>query len=69
MELTSLKYARLRLGKPQVVIAQRADMHPSRLSRAENGHRPLSADELQRVAIALGVTLEALQAAPPEVRP
>jgi transcriptional regulator with XRE-family HTH domain len=49
-----LKIAILETGLPQYVIAQRARIHPSELSRIVRGHRKPRPIERQRLAAAIG---------------
>ena len=56
MRLTKIKLARLARDRHQFEIAASAGLAQSRLSWIENGHATPSADELERIARALGVT-------------
>ena len=55
MRLTKIKLARLARNAHQYEIAARAGLTQSRLSWIENGHVEPRADELRRIARALGV--------------
>jgi transcriptional regulator with XRE-family HTH domain len=55
MRLTNLKLARLARNRRQYEVAATAGLHQSRLSWLENGHVVPRADELRRVAQALGI--------------
>jgi transcriptional regulator with XRE-family HTH domain len=61
MRLTTLKRLRLELGKLQLDVARAADIGAPRLSLIENGHVEASADELTRLAAALGADVDALR--------
>lgn len=62
MRLTSLKLCRFEHGVMQNVLARRADIAWGRLSAIENGDAEAQPDELQRIAAALQVPLDALLA-------
>lgn len=59
-----LKLALLALAEPQYLVAQRADMSETRLSRIVNGRVQPSANEQTRLVEILGVSLDELF--PPE---
>jgi transcriptional regulator with XRE-family HTH domain len=63
MQTTQLKLARVARGVLQVDIARRARIDRSRLSQLENGWLEPRDEELQRLAVALGVPVEQLRAA------
>lgn len=65
MQFTRFKELRLKHNVLQVELAQRADIDRCRLSLIENGHLVPRPDELERIARALGVSIELL-AAPSE---
>jgi transcriptional regulator with XRE-family HTH domain len=60
MRITSLKLCRFERGVMQNVLARRADIAWGRLSAIENGDAEAQPDELQRIAAALQVPLDAL---------
>jgi transcriptional regulator with XRE-family HTH domain len=62
MRLTSMKLCRFERGVMQNVLARRADIAWGRLSAIENGFAEARLDELQRIAAALQVPLDALLA-------
>ena len=62
MRITSLKLCRFERGLMQFVLARRADIAWGRLSAIENGDAEAHPDELQRIAAALEVPLDALRA-------
>jgi transcriptional regulator with XRE-family HTH domain len=62
MRFTSLKLCRFERGVMQFVLARRADIAWGRLSAIENGDAQAQPDELQRIAAALDVPLDALVA-------
>ena len=62
MRITSLKLCRFERGVMQFVLARRADIAWGRLSAIENGDAQAQPDELQRIAAALDVPLDALVA-------
>ena len=66
MRLTRIKLYRLQSGLRQIELAQRADIARCRLSELECGWIEPRAEELKRLARALGVSVENLAA---EVRP
>jgi len=62
MRLSSLKLCRFERGVLQTVLARRADIAWGRLSAIENGDAEAQPDELQRIANALQIPLDALLA-------
>jgi transcriptional regulator with XRE-family HTH domain len=60
MRFTTYKKVRLECGLLQVELAQRARIDRSRLSLIENAHLIPSAEEIQRIAKALNVSVETL---------
>ena len=60
MRISSLKQCRFERGILQMVLARRADIAWGRLSAIENGAAEALPDELQRIAAALQVPLDAL---------
>ena len=60
MRLSSLKLCRFERGVMQTVLARRADIAWWRLSAIENGDAEAQPEELQRIAAALQVPLDAL---------
>ncbi len=60
MQLTTVKLRRFERGLLQLEVARRTRITWGRLSAIENGDAVPKPDELQRIAAALGVTLEAL---------
>ena len=67
MRLTSLKLCRFERGVMQNVLARRADIAWGRLSAIENGDAEALPDELQRIAAALQVPIDALSATPAQM--
>ena len=63
MLMTPLKLVRLRGGLAQIQLAQAAGILRSRLSEIESGYVSPSDSELERLAFALGLDLDDLQAA------
>jgi transcriptional regulator with XRE-family HTH domain len=61
MRLTTIKLTRLQRGLLQVELAQRAQISRCRLSEVENGHITARPEELQRLAAALGVSVDVLR--------
>ncbi len=64
MKLTSVKLRRFQRHLLQLQVAKRAAMTCSRLADIENGTAEPQADELQRIARALGVSAQDLLASP-----
>ncbi len=62
MRLSLLKLCRFERGVMQTVLARRADIAWGRLSAIENGDAEAQPEELQRIAAALQVPLDALVA-------
>jgi transcriptional regulator with XRE-family HTH domain len=60
MRLSSLKLCRFERGVMQMVLARRADIAWGRLSAIENGDAEAQPEELQRIATALQIPLDAL---------
>jgi transcriptional regulator with XRE-family HTH domain len=60
MRLSLLKLCRFERGVMQTVLARRADIAWGRLSAIENGDAEAQPEELQRIAAALQVPLDAL---------
>ena len=60
MRLTNFKLTRLKIGRLQIEVATAACIPRPRLSEIENGHAKPRPDELRRLALELGVTVEAL---------
>ena len=58
--LTQIKLRRIERGLLQIELAQRARINRCRLSELECGHLQPGAEELQRLATALGVPITAL---------
>lgn len=59
--MTRLKLCRLAKNLPQHQLARRADLPQHVVSQIENGRRRPEADELRRLAHALGVKPQTLQ--------
>lgn len=64
--LTQLKLRRLEAGIVQIELAHLAGISRCKLSEIENGYLAPSAAELERLASAIGVTVEALTPSPPD---
>jgi transcriptional regulator with XRE-family HTH domain len=47
-------------GLTQEQVAERADLHPNYVSSVERGERNLSLRNIEKIALALGVTMAAL---------
>lgn len=62
MRLTTMKLCRFERGVMQLDLAKRADITYRRLSEIENGEARPQPDELERIAAALDVPLDALLA-------
>jgi transcriptional regulator with XRE-family HTH domain len=62
MKLTPLKRLRFERGLLQIDFANSVGIERSRMSLLENGHVRPRADELRRIAGALGVSIDALLA-------
>jgi transcriptional regulator with XRE-family HTH domain len=60
MKLTSVKLHRFERHLLQMQVAKRAEMTCSRLAEIENGTTEPQADELQRIATALGLSAQDL---------
>jgi len=58
--LTKLKLTRIEHERAQIDVAMQAGINPTRMNRLENGWLQPRADELQRIAGALGVPVGAL---------
>jgi transcriptional regulator with XRE-family HTH domain len=65
MKLTSVKLHRFERHLLQMQVAKRAEMTCSRLAEIENGTTEPQADELQRLAMVLGVTAQDLLGSAP----
>lgn len=57
MDVTPLRTAIFQSGELQIVIAKRASIHETRLSKIARGHVAATADEKERLAGVLGVTV------------
>ena len=64
-----IRERRLRLGYTQERLADVADISKGFLSEVETGNRNISAENLLRVAYALGVSLDYLMKGSPETAP
>lgn len=60
MRLTPFKLHRLRAGLLQIELANRTKIARCRLSEIECGHIKPRPDEVERIALALGVAITAL---------
>jgi len=64
---TNMRRIRLEKKLTQEKVAEAADLHPNYVSSVERGERNISIINIARIAVALGVGMEALVAkAPPE---
>lgn len=63
-----IKHLRELLGWSQRDLAEKSGVDQSRLSRFENGVRPLNTDEMENIANAFGLTLPQLMDVDHEVR-
>jgi transcriptional regulator with XRE-family HTH domain len=60
VKLTTIKLRRLERGMLQIDLATKAQLPRARLSEIENGHLAPRREELERIAGALAIPLEAL---------
>lgn len=65
MKVTSVKLHRFERHLLQMQVAKRAEMTCSRLAEIENGTAEPQADELQRIAMVLGVSAQDLLGSTP----
>lgn len=66
-KLFAANMRRIRLEKEltQEKVAEAADLHPNYISSVERGERNISICNIERIAIALGVSMSELVANPP----
>ena len=62
---TNMRRIRLEKKLTQEKVAEVADLHPNYVSSVERGERNISICNIARIALALGVGMEALVAAAP----
>jgi len=55
MKGLEFKIARIRQGRKQLEIAREARVHPTRLSKIENGWEEARPDEVERISTALNL--------------
>ena len=69
-QLFAANMRRIRLEKKltQEKVAEVADLHPNYVSSVERGERNISICNIARIAVALGVGMEALVAAVPSAK-